>query len=208
MDANTIINTVRHGETAYNREKRYAGTIDVPLNENGISSTLDGSKKLRGIKFDIVITSTLKRSIQTARLLVGDDISLVKNHLCNERNYGKMQGLTEEEVELIKPKILYVNVGSVDHSVNPPEGEPFELLRERAVKFKSFIFENYEGSNILVVSHGIFLQQFHGLIQGKSCIESLRIVVPNLEMMSFHFKGPLLIREKSANLTDKEQSSW
>jgi broad specificity phosphatase PhoE len=40
MNKFTIINTVRYGETDYNRNKRYAGTIDVSLNEVGIRDTV------------------------------------------------------------------------------------------------------------------------------------------------------------------------
>lgn len=119
-----------------------------------------------------------------------------------------MQGLTEDEVKSIKPPIMYIEVGGVNHSVNPPGGEPFELLRERAKKFHGFIFKNYKGSSILVVSHGVFLQQFHGLIRSKSCIESLADEVPNLVLTSFRFKGSQLIEECSMNLSDREQASW
>lgn len=208
MNNHTIINTVRHAETDYNKDKRYAGTIDVPLSETGIRDTLEASKKIRGIKIDVVITSTLKRATETARLLVGENIPLVPNQLCNERNYGKMQGLTEDEVKLIKPKIKYINVGGINHSLNPPQGETFESLRKRAQEFYQFIFREYQGLNILVVSHEVFLQQFHGLIRGKSWVESLAIDVPNLELTSFRLKGSRPLSENSIKLSDRKQISW
>ncbi len=208
MHTFTTINTIRHAETEYNREKRYAGTIDISLSELGKRDALEASKELRGIKFDVVITSTLKRTIETAQLLVDGNIPLIQNKLCNERNYGMMQGLTENEVKLIKPKILYINVGDDYHSVNPAKGESFELLRERVKKFHRFIFRNYMESNVLVVSHGVFLQQFHGLIRGKCLIESLAIEVPNLVLTSFRFKGFRKIEEMSTGLIDREQMNW
>ena len=93
MNNFTIINTVRHGETDYNRNKRYAETIDVSLNEGGIRDTVEASKKLKllDMTFDQITISTLKISIETALLLFGDKIDLVKCGLCNERNYGKTQ---------------------------------------------------------------------------------------------------------------------
>lgn len=206
----TIINTIRHGETDYNRDKRYAGTINVPLNEAGVRDTLEASKKLKSIdtKFDVVITSTLKRAIETGRLLLGENTQLVKCQLCNERNYGRMQGLTEDEVKLIKPKIKYINVNGDSHSLNPPQGETFEELRERAGQFYRSIFREYQGLNILIVSHGVFLQQFHGLIRHKSWIESLATYPSNLELRSFRFKGSRLLSESSIKLPDRKQMSW
>lgn len=204
----TTIYTVRHGETPYNKQKRYAGTIDVSLNEVGIEDCRKASRKIKGIKIDVVVTSTSKRAIETAKILLDEKVPFVKSSLCIERNYGKMQGLTADEVKSIKPPIMYIEVGGVNHSVNPPGGEPFELLRERAKKFHRFIFKNYKGSSILVISHGVFLQQFHGLIRGKSCIESLANEVPNLVLIRFRFNGYRLIEECSSNLSDRKQDSW
>lgn len=208
MNNHTIINTVRHAETDYNKDKRYAGTTDIPLNKAGIRDTLDASKKLIGMKFDLVITSTLKRAIKTAQLLLNENIPTFPCQLCDERNYGKMQGLSEDEVKLIKPKIKYIEVGGNYHSLNPLKGEMFEELRERAQQFYRFIFREYQGLNILVVSHGVFLQQFHGLIQGKSWIESLAIYVPPAELTSFYFNGSRLHSVKRIKLVDRNQICW
>ena len=205
-----IISTLRHAETDYNREKRYAGTIDVPLNKIGILDTLEASKKLKSIdaKFDVIVSSTLKRATETARLLSSANGQFVKCELCNERDYGKMQGLTEDGVKLIKPKIKYINVGGVNHSLNPPQGETFEELRERARQFYGFIFGEYQGLNILIVSHGVFLQQFHGLIRGKTWIESLASYPSNLELTSFRLKASRLLDESTIKLLDGKECNW
>jgi len=44
MNKITRITTIRHGQTAYNLEKRYAGSIDVPLNAKGIGDARIGRK--------------------------------------------------------------------------------------------------------------------------------------------------------------------
>lgn len=206
-----MISTVRHAETDYNRERRYAGTIDVPLHSTGICRTLEASKKLKSldIKFDVIISSTLKRTVETAQLLSNAHTQFIKCELCNERYYGKIQGLTEYQVKSIKPKIKYINVGGTNHSLNPPGGgETFEQLRERARQFYRFIRRECQGLNILIVSHGVFLQQFHGVIRGKSWIESLTSYPSNLELTCFRFIGSRLLSEKSIYLCDGTQSSW
>lgn len=204
------MSTVRHAETDYNREKRYAGTTDVALNKIGILDTLEASKKLESIdvKFEVTISSTLKRATETARFLSNGNMPIVLCELCNERDYGKMQGLTEDEVKSIEPKIKYIEVGGVDHSLNPPQGETFKELRERARQFYGFIFREYQGSSILIVSHGVFLQQFHGLIRGKTWIESLASYPSNLELTSFYFKGSRLLDESTIKLLGRKQISW
>ena len=166
MPLETTISTLRHAHTRYNAEKRYAGTIDVPLSDAGIRDALCAADKLAGQTFDVVITSKQKRSIQTAHILMGDTAQYVGSKLCNERNFGVMEGLTWDEVHHLEPPVLFIEVGNDTHSVNPKNGEPFEDVWERARKFRRFIFKHYAGLNVLVVSHGVFLQMFHGVLRG------------------------------------------
>jgi broad specificity phosphatase PhoE len=197
MNVETIINTIRHAHTSYNAEKRYAGSIDISLNEIGIRDSLEAAQKLRPVHFDVVITSTLKRSIETAQILVGEGVPIVKCKLCNERNFGILEGLTWNDVQTLDPKVLLIEVGQDLHTVNPKGGESFEDLWQRAKKFRRFIFNNYKGLNILVVSHGVFMQMFHGVLRGLTCIESLADYPSNLELTTFRFCGNKLVSEKA-----------
>jgi len=201
MNKITRITTIRHGQTVYNEERRYAGTIDVPLNRKGIEDAKNAAHRLMDYEFDAVVTSGLKRAFQTAELLIdGRKLSIIQNKLCNERDYGKMQGLTYVEVEDINPRILYIKLNSDFHSLNPPDGEDFPTLRKRAEAFSEFLFQNYTGSNILVVSHSAFMQQLHGLYRRFDWTESLRYNIQNLACYTFAFKGRKLIENMPANL--------
>jgi broad specificity phosphatase PhoE len=173
-----------------------------------LADTREAAKKLNGFKVDVVITSTLRRSIQTASILVPNGVSVFRSELCNERHYGTYQGLTADEVKDFQPPVLYIEVGGDVHSVNPPGAEPFEDLRERAKKFYRYVIRNFKGKNILVVSHGVFLQQFHGVLMGLSCIESLVSHKRNLELSTFEFNGRRLEAESAVRLVDRDQVSW
>jgi broad specificity phosphatase PhoE len=201
MNKITRILTIRHGQTVYNLEKRYAGSIDIPLNEKGIEDAKNAGIILKDYGLDIVITSKLKRAIQTGELLIaGRNIPFIQNKLCNERNYGRMQGLTYTEVEEIKPRIKYFKLNNDFHSLDPPGGETFPALRRRAKLFSQFIFQNYTGSNILVVSSSAFMQQLHGIFRGNDCMESLRDDIHNLDCTTFTFHGRKLIEEITVSL--------
>ncbi len=201
MNKITRITTVRHGQTAYNVERRYAGSIDVPLNERGIKEAKSASVRLTDYDFEIVVTSKLKRAIQTAELLTaGRHLPIIQTELCNERNYGKMEGLNYIEVENINPHILYCKINNDFHSLNPPHGETFPALSKRANAFSQFLFENYSGSDILVVSSSAFLQQLHGVFRDYEWYEALRDDIQNLRCISFTFNNRKLIEEMPANL--------
>jgi probable phosphoglycerate mutase len=208
MPTETTIYTIRHAHTQYNVEKRYAGTIDVPLSEAGICDARAAASKLANLPFDVVITSTLTRSIETARLFVGATTPLLTSELCNERNFGMMEGLTWDEVQHLDPPVLFIEVGNDLHSVNPRGGEPFEDVWERAKKFRCFIFGEYRGLNTLVVSHGVFLQMFHGVLRGLNCIESLAVYPSNLELFRFRFCGDRLMDEKTFKLSGDQGVQW
>lgn len=199
----TRISTIRHGQTAYNLESRYAGLIDIPLNEQGIRDTKNAAHRLNEHDFDIVITSYLRRTIQTAEFLIaGRNIHIIHNELCSERNYGKMQGLTYNEVETIKPRILYLKLNNDFHSLNPPGGETFPQLRRRAKLFTQYIFQNFYGTNILVISSSAFMQQLHGVFRGHNWMESLRDEIINLNFITFTFKGRKLIEEINGRILE------
>ena len=173
MSNQTSISTLRHARTQYNAERRYAGTIDIPLSETGENDAREAAAKLAQVKFDIVVTSMLRRALETAQILVGDTIPIIQTDLCNERKFGVMEGLTWDEIQELQPPVLLISVGNDLHTVNPKGGEPFEDVWVRAKKFRRFLFKEYQGRSILVVSHGVFLQMFHGLIRSLNCIESL-----------------------------------
>lgn len=208
MDKNTTIHILRHAQTDFNVQKRYAGTIDVSLNQSGIRDCKYASKILIGMHFDLVITSTLKRTIETARFLLGGNFRSIQSEYCNERNYGEMQGLTEDEVEYLEPKIKYIKVGGNYHSLNPPGGESFESVQARAEKLLDLILREHAGLNLLVVSHGVFLQQFCGLLRGKNWIWALGHAIPNLLMTAFYLSGRRLVRESNIFLSERDQSNW
>ena len=115
MAERTIINTLRHAHTTYNGEKRYAGTIDIDLNDQGIRDTQLAAAILRDEGYDVVIASTLKRSYETAHILVDGTVPIVQTDLCNERNFGIMEGLTWEDVKKLVPPVLMIKVGNDSH---------------------------------------------------------------------------------------------
>lgn len=204
----TSISTLRHARTAYNDEKRYAGSIDISLSDQGRREAAEAAVKMKSLHYDTIVTSRLRRAHETARIIASGGVPIVRTRLCNERNFGTMEGLTWDEVQTLDPPVLMISVGNDLHTVNPQNGEPFELVWERAWKFRHFLFRRYEGRKILVVSHGVFLQMFHGVLRGSNCIESLAVYPANLELRRFGFPGDRLAEETAINLGQVEEVAW
>jgi broad specificity phosphatase PhoE len=204
----TSISTLRHARTAYNQEKRYAGSIDIPLSEQGRLEAGEVAPKMKGIAFDAVVTSQLRRAQETARIIAPAGVPILRTRLCNERTFGIMEGLTWDDVQTLDPPVLMISVGGDLHTVNPLNGEPFEQVWERARKFRSYLFRRFEGRKVLVVSHGVFLQMFHGVLRGSTCIESLAVYPANLELRRFDFSGDALAKEAVVRLGEVKEVAW
>lgn len=200
--ADTSIRTLRHAQSTYSPEQRYAGSIDVPLSEAGMRDCRRAARALADIALDVVVTSTMKRAVDTTRLLGCRAHAHVQSALCNERRFGVMEGLTSQDAQDLDPPVLFIEVGGERHSVNPRGGEPLEDLWQRARRFRRFLFGRYAGSSILVVSHGVFLQMFHGVLRGSNCVESLLSYPATLELATFHFRGRCLVNETTVRLLD------
>lgn len=87
---------LRHGESAWNKENRFAGWADVSLTDDGIREAISAGKILRdnGFVFDKAYTSVLSRSIQTFNFAADElnchYIPVIKSWKLNERHYGAL----------------------------------------------------------------------------------------------------------------------
>lgn len=94
---------IRHGETLYNREKRFCGWTNVDLSDKGIEDATKAGEILSSngfANFDVVYTSLLKRSLETLNCM-SKYISYGKmysDYRLNERHYGALQGILHEDM--------------------------------------------------------------------------------------------------------------
>ncbi|MCJ7701029.1 MAG: 2,3-diphosphoglycerate-dependent phosphoglycerate mutase [Anaerolineales bacterium] len=116
---------IRHGESQWNRENRFTGWTDVPLNENGVREAQEAGRRLgaSGLKFDRAYTSVLKRAICTLWFVL-DELDLMwipveRTWRLNERHYGALQGLNKAEMaEKHSPE--QVHLWRRSYAVRPP----------------------------------------------------------------------------------------
>ncbi|MGH2399367.1 MAG: histidine phosphatase family protein [bacterium] len=187
----TLLSTVRHGLTELNRDKRVSGqTLDVPLLDEGIRQAEEARERFAGTPLDVVISSPLRRAIQTAEIVTGfPEHAIEIDPLCNERSFGKMEGLKRADIEARFPEVRYLQIGHIGYSLNPPGGELFPALQDRARRFLQGVLQRHRGRRVLVSSHQTFLQQLHGVLRGLEPSQALEHDILNLELHVFHL-GP------------------
>lgn len=95
---------LRHGQSFYNKEKRFCGWTDSLLTETGINEAKTAGKILKEnkISFDIAYTSFLTRATTTLNYVLDEMNLKIPVHYdwrINERCYGALQGKTHDEIE-------------------------------------------------------------------------------------------------------------
>jgi broad specificity phosphatase PhoE len=93
---------VRHGETAWSRERRHTGRSDLPLTEEGREQALTLVGRLAGLEFAAVFVSPLQRARETCELAGFAARAVVDPDLI-EWDYGAYEGMTSDEIEQQRP---------------------------------------------------------------------------------------------------------
>jgi broad specificity phosphatase PhoE len=194
----TVVMTIRHGLTELNRDKRVGGRIDVPLIDEGRAQAREARGRFAGTPLDAIITSPLVRAIETAELVTGwrrERMELDEG--CTERSFGEMEGLDPREVPERFPHVMYLRIEQVGYSLNPPGGESFDALHERARAFLQGVLSRHGGTHVAVFSHQNFLQQLHGVIRGHDPYHSLEFDILNCELNAFRLDPDAALREEA-----------
>jgi probable phosphoglycerate mutase len=166
--ANIIL--IRHGETAWNAERRLQGHLDIPLNSEGErqAALLGGALALEPI--DLVVSSDLARARQTAQAVASlRGLAVQQDPGLRERCYGGFEGLLYSEIEARFPADFAAwQARDVDASL--PEG------KHRGESFRSFFARAtgailawgaaHPGKTIALVAHGGVLECAYRLALG------------------------------------------
>jgi 2,3-bisphosphoglycerate-dependent phosphoglycerate mutase len=89
----------RHGETTFNRDKKFTGWLDAKLTKKGINQARVIAKKLKNKRFNYAFQTKLIRSKQTLKevLKYHKNVEIKEDNRMIERNYGALNGETHEE---------------------------------------------------------------------------------------------------------------
>jgi broad specificity phosphatase PhoE len=149
----TTIVLVRHGETDWNRERRFQGHADVPLNEEGRRQARVLAELLASESFAAAYSSPLRRALETAEIIAERlGIGFEPSAGLKEVDVGSWSGLTTTEVEQRFPDGF--GHWSVSRDGGWTDGETYEELGTRVVSEVFELAERHPGERVLVVTHG------------------------------------------------------
>jgi len=161
---------VRHGETDWNRDRRFQGHADPPLNEMGREQAHALAAELAGERIELVYTSDLCRARETAEIVaasLGADLVALRD--LREIDVGEWEGLTWPEIEKRYPEGARA---WHEQGFGWEAGETYDELGERVVAALRRIAADHPEQRVLVVGHGGTIRATRAFLEGLSVPES------------------------------------
>lgn len=131
-----------HGTTTDNLEKRATGWNPGILSELGIKQSLELKNKINFDEIDLVISSDLKRAIDSANYVFGESKTILYDKRIRECNYGDLNG---------KSTSLVIDEEHIESKF--PNGESLKDVENRLRDFCKYLLENYDGKTVALVAH-------------------------------------------------------
>ena len=125
---------IRHGETDWNRQHRFQGQIDVPLNATGREQARRLALRLQHEPIDLLVSSDLQRAQQTAAPLSSlRALSVAALHAgLREQSFGVLEGLDAPTIRQRHPE-LWQQWLRFDADAALPEGESTRSFHARVL---------------------------------------------------------------------------
>lgn len=166
----------RHGETDWNRDGRWQGWADPPLNETGRAQARTLAAQLAPTPLDAIYSSDLRRARETAEILAERHaLEVVLDAGLREVDVGSWSGLTRTEIEERFP------------GGERPDGETREQHAARILAAVERIARQHPGGSILLVSHGGTLRAVHDHVAGEPLHP-----IPNCAVLEIDFRDDRL----------------
>ena len=173
---------VRHGETDWNRELRFQGHLDAPLNALGQQQAHRLGQHLATQGPRPLLASDLLRTRQTAEPLAGQwQTPALPESLWREQAFGVIEGLTVQEVHECHPEIVK-GWRSHDPDFAPEGGESRRQFHARVMQAVQSLVErclNERLDSPLVVSHGGVLDMVYRTATGQLLAGPRECLIPN-----------------------------
>ena len=149
---------VRHGETNWNKESRFQGIKDIPLNENGRSQGRQAGAFLQDVHIDFAVSSSMLRPKETAEIILQHhpNVPLSTTPELIEICHGLWEGMLETEIQTDYRDLLQ-QWKDKPETVQMPEGENLQQVWDRGVAAWNKIVEEHSDTETpktgLVVAH-------------------------------------------------------
>jgi probable phosphoglycerate mutase len=174
---------IRHGETDWNRELRFQGQLDVPLNATGLEQARRVAERLAQESMAQLVSSDLQRALQTAQAVAGRlqprlQLDPVLNAALREQHFGIVEGLSVPEVKVQHAEV-WAQWLQFDEAFSFAGGESTRAFHGRVLAAVRALAQEHEGQTLVVVTHGGVLDMVYRSALGLSLSGPRQSDIPN-----------------------------
>ena len=188
----TTLLLARHGESDWNRARRWQGFADRPLTDRGHAQAAELAERLADIALDAVYSSDLRRARETAAEVArAQGLDVIEVRDLREVNVGSWEGLTREEAEQRFPDgFRRWRAGATGWQ----DGETYGEMSARVLAAVDAIARRHDGGRVLIVAHGGPIRAIHAAALGfdVEAYRRVRPVEPNARLSAVCFEDGTL----------------
>ncbi len=183
---------IRHAETDWNRQMRFQGHSDVPLNARGLAQAQRLAHRLADEPLDCIVTSDLLRTRQTAQPLLSlRELTTEADAAWREQAFGVLEGLDAETIRTRHPEIWAAWLRH-EADLAPPGGESNLQFHARAIGALQALAKAHAGQRIAVVTHGGVLDMLWRTVHGLPLSGARSCLIPNTGLNRVQWDGARL----------------
>ena len=186
---------LRHGQTEFSAERRFAGRGDIALTETGLRQAAAAADRMVPRGIDAIVTSPLQRARRTAEAVAtATGAPLTIDDALAETDFGKWEGLTFGEAAERWPEEMSAWLASAD--VSPPGGESLAEASARALAALDRLLAAHPRATLLLVSHvtPIKAMACRALLAPPAAMFRIHLDVASLTEIDWFADGPVQLR--------------
>lgn len=147
----------RHGQTKFNKSKRFTGRVNSKLTIKGIEQSNSVAEQLKAKKFQVAFMTSLSRSSQSLRLVLKyhpECERVIVDDRLIERSYGDLERKHHKTI-IKKYGKRQFDLWHRSYDIPPPGGESIKTVEMRVLSFINdllVLIEN-EKVNVAISAH-------------------------------------------------------
>ena len=172
----------RHGETNFNRSKRFTGWVNSRLTPKGIEQANLIAEKLRKKTFQIAFKTSLSRSSNSLKIVLRHHAEckrvLIDDRMI-ERSYGDLERKYHKTVIKKYGKRKF-DIWHRSYDVPPPGGESIKMVEKRVLSFAKELLTlmKKEKINVVISAHNNSMRPFRRYFENLTVKQMMALENP------------------------------
>lgn len=200
---------IRHGETDWNRELRFQGQLDVPLNAVGHEQARRVAARLAGERVQRLVSSDLQRARQTAEPVGAHPLQPVPltpelDAALREQHFGIAEGLRVDDIQRQHAQ-AWAQWVRFDADYAFEGGESTRQFHARVMDAMQALATRHARQTLVVVTHGGVLDMIYRTAKGLPLSGPRQSEIPNAGINRVRLRGEtveIVSWADTAHLTD------